>query len=122
MLRTTVGQLMLNEALPADMQNYAREWDKKTTKAVFQELAEKHPKKYRETAKRLMDISRDAVYSMGGFSFGLDDLEPTPAVLQSRARIRRRIKDIMDNPRWSEQEQQDKQKRPDAQPKAKNNS
>ncbi len=99
---------MLNQALPADMQNYNRKWDKKTTKKVFQELAEKHPDKYREAAKRLMDISRDAVYSMGGFSFGLDDLEPTPAVLQSRARIRRRIKDIMDNPRWSDQEQQEK--------------
>ena len=108
MLRTTVGQLMLNEALPADMQNYNRKWDKKTTKEVFQQLAEKHPDEYREAAKRLMDISRDAVYSMGGFSFGLDDLEPTPSVLQSRARLRRRIKDIMDNPRWSEQEQQDK--------------
>jgi len=108
MLRTTVGQLMLNESLPAEMQNYNRKWDKKTTKEVFQQLAEKHPEKYREVAKRLMDISRDAVYSMGGFSFGLDDLEPTPSVLQSRARLRRRIKDIMRNSQWSDEEQQSK--------------
>ena len=88
MLRTTIGQVMLNEALPQDLRNYTRKWDKKATQEIFQELAEKYPDKYREVSKRLMDISREAVYTMGGFSFGVDDLMPTPAVMHSRNKLR----------------------------------
>ena len=102
MLRTTVGQLMVNEALPEDMRDYNRKWDKKTSKKVFDELAEKHPNKYRDVAKRLSDVSRDVAYSAGGFSFGIDDLLPTPAVLASRTRLKRRIRDIMENGRFSD--------------------
>jgi len=108
MLRTTIGQVMLNEALPQDLRNYTRKWDKKATQEIFQELAEKYPDKYREVSKRLMDISREAVYTMGGFSFGVDDLMPTPAVMHSRNKLRRRIRSIMDNSRWSEKEREAK--------------
>jgi len=102
MLRTTIGQLMLNNALPEDMRDYTRKWDKKTSKKIFDELAKKYPDKYRDVAKQLSDVSRDVVYSAGGFSFGIDDLLPTPAVLASRTRLKRRIHDIMENGRFSE--------------------
>jgi len=99
---------MVNEALPEDMRDYNRKWDKKTSKKIFDELAEKHPNKYRDVAKKLSDVSRDVVYSAGGFSFGIDDLLPTPAVLSSRTRLKRRIRDILDNDRFSEQMKQEK--------------
>jgi DNA-directed RNA polymerase subunit beta' len=74
MLRTTVGQLIVNEALPPDLRDYSRRLDKKGTGQLFQEIAGKHPEKYKEIAKKMYDIGRMASTESGGYSFGLDAL------------------------------------------------
>ena len=48
MLNTTVGQLLINEALPHDMRNYSRVMDGDNSRKVFQEIAERHPEDYRD--------------------------------------------------------------------------
>jgi DNA-directed RNA polymerase subunit beta' len=73
-MKTTLGQLLINEALPEDMRDYERVLDKKGVAALLQEVAEKHPEKYRLVAKRLADVGRDAAYTTGGHSFGLRSL------------------------------------------------
>jgi DNA-directed RNA polymerase subunit beta' len=65
-LRTTIGQLMVNEALPEDMRDYGKVLDKKGIEKLFQEVAERHPEKYRDVAKRLSDVGADVAYASGG--------------------------------------------------------
>lgn len=74
MLRATLGQILINDALPPDMRDYGRTLDKKGTGALFQEVAAKHPDKYKEIAKKLYDVGRMAATESGGYSFGVDAL------------------------------------------------
>jgi DNA-directed RNA polymerase subunit beta' len=108
MLKTTLGQLMINEALPEDMRDYSRELSKRNIGDLFNELAERHPDKYRDVAKALSDVGRDAAYSTGGQSFGLEDLLTPAAALASRARLNRRMRDIFANPKWGDDLKQEK--------------
>ena len=108
MLKTTVGQLMVNEALPPEMRDYTRVLDKKGVVSLLREVAEKHPDKYREIAKKLSDVGRDVSYAAGGQSFGLEHLRPTKSVILSRQRLNRRIHSILSNDNWSEEKKEQK--------------
>ncbi len=107
MIRTTIGQLITNEALPGDMRDYTRVMDKKGIKAVLRQIADEYPERYREIAKRLSDVGRDVAYTTGGGSFGLRHLRPTPAVHMSRQRLNRRIRDILAK-EWSDDKKEGK--------------
>ena len=54
----TVGQLMIDEALPDDMKGKPRTLDKKGSNQLFQELAEKHPDQYRDVTHNLCSPQR----------------------------------------------------------------
>ncbi len=82
MLHTSVGQALLNHALPEDMRDHARVLDKKGIAALFDDLAHRHPEQYRDVAKKLTDVARDVSYGTGGFSFGLQHMGPVPAAEQ----------------------------------------
>jgi DNA-directed RNA polymerase subunit beta' len=69
-MKTTIGQLLINEALPESIRDYERVLDKKGVAALLQEVAEKYPEQYRIVTKRLADVGRDAAYTTGGYSFG----------------------------------------------------
>lgn len=94
MLTTTVGQLMVNEALPEEMRDYERVLDKKGIKALLQEVAEKHPDRYREISKRLSDVGRDAAFTTGGYSFGLGSLRQSLAARRMRLELGKELRDI----------------------------
>lgn len=102
MLKTTLGQLLINEALPEDMRNYDRVLTKKDMGKLATELAEKYPDKYRAVMKRLHDIGREAGYTTNGLSFGLKDIRPTIAVQDAQLRVRRRLREILSDPRLDE--------------------
>lgn len=87
-LKTTLGQLLLNEVLPEGMRNYNRVLDKKGTEELLQEVGEKYPEKYRDISHRLANIGRQAAYTTGSHSFGLEDLEPTLAGLRVKVALR----------------------------------
>lgn len=74
MQKTTIGQLLVNEALPEDLRDHERVLDKAGVAALLQEVAEKYPEKYRAVTKQLADIGRDAAFTTGGYSFGLQAL------------------------------------------------
>ena len=84
MLKTTLGQLIINDALPPDLRDYERVLNKKNMTALATQLAEKHPEKYRGVMKRLHDIAHESAYSTNGLSFGLKDVRPTLAVQHAR--------------------------------------
>lgn len=108
MLRTTVGQLLINDALPEEMRDYTRTLDKKTVSKLMQEVADKHPDKYREIAKKLFDVGQRASYYTGGFSFGLKDMKTAPSAQRLRAVLERNIQLTMMDPRLSDKEKENR--------------
>lgn len=97
MLRTTLGQLVVNEALPEDMRNYERTLDKKGMNDLLRELAQKHPDKYVEVSKKLSDIGRTVATEFGGYSFGLEHLRKSATGLRYQQQLTSRVKQILDN-------------------------
>ncbi|NDD52606.1 hypothetical protein EBZ39_01790 [bacterium] len=95
MLKTTLGQILINDALPEDLRDYDRVLDKKTTGALATQLAEKYPDKYREVMKRLHDVALDAAHTTGGLSFGLKDIKQTLAAKKAQLKARAGLRGIM---------------------------
>jgi DNA-directed RNA polymerase subunit beta' len=93
-MKTTVGQLMINEALPVELRDYSRVLDKKGVKELFTALADKHPDKYVEVAKNLMDIGRDFATQSNGYSFGLDALQKTAAATKAEYELEQKLSKI----------------------------
>jgi len=81
-LTTTMGQLLVNEALPEDMRDYRRVMDKKTLQATLADLARNQPEKYVNIVDRLMRVGRSTVES-GNFSLSLSDFK-APAYKKTR--------------------------------------
>lgn len=104
MLKTTLGQVLINESLPPDMRDYNRVLDKKALSKLANELAEKHPDKYRDVTKNLFDIGRDASYTTGGLTFSLKDIKQTVAGQRAKLEMRKQLRGIMANPNLSEKD------------------
>jgi DNA-directed RNA polymerase subunit beta' len=107
MLRTTLGQLLVNEALPEDMRNYGRVLDKKGSESLFSELADKHPERYAEIAQKLMNIGRRASYNTGSMSFALRHLQTAKAAKEIRLNLHKEIQGILKNPYLLEDQKND---------------
>ncbi len=97
MINTTVGQLLVNHALPPDLRDYSRVLDGKTVKALFQKVAEKYPDQYRDVAKKLSDLGRHMATTTGGFSFGAEHLKQSEAHAKVRQQIEQEIQRIVDS-------------------------
>jgi DNA-directed RNA polymerase subunit beta' len=95
MLKTTLGQVLINEALPPELRDYNRVLNKKTTGALATELAQKYPDQYRDVMKKLHDVARDAAYTTNGLSFGLKDIRPTLASRHAQLEVRRKLRPIL---------------------------
>lgn len=102
MLKTTLGQILVNDSLPEDMRDYSRVLTKKSMGALATELAQKHPDKYREVMKRLHDVGRDSAYTTNGLSFSLKDIKPTLASKRAQIELTRRLRGIFSNPQLNE--------------------
>jgi DNA-directed RNA polymerase subunit beta' len=106
MLKMSLGQLLINEALPENMRDPNRVLDKKGIEKLFQELAERHPDKYREVAKKLSDVGRDVAYATGGFSTSLEDMRSSKAGDRIKDQIRREVQMIQVSQLPAEQKEQ----------------
>ena len=104
MLKTTLGQVLINDALPPEMRDYNRVLDTKTLRKLADELAHKHPDQYRDITKNLFDIGRDASYSTGGLTFSLKHIKQTLAGQRAKLEVRKQLRGIMANPNLSEKE------------------
>jgi hypothetical protein len=96
--RTTIGQLLVNEALPEELRDYDRVLDGKAVQKIMQTIAEKNPDQYRDTLKKLFDAGRDVAYRTGGFSFGLDSLRTAVASKKIRYELEKKINQIQAMP------------------------
>jgi DNA-directed RNA polymerase subunit beta' len=95
MLKTTLGQLLINDALPADLQDYNRVLTKKNMTALATEIAKRYPDKYRDITKRLQDVGRDTSYTTNGLSVGLDSIRPTISAIKKQHEVRQRLRGIL---------------------------
>lgn len=99
-MASTLGQLLIADAIPEDMRDDSLVFTKKSSRKFFTDLAEKHPDKYAEVLHRLNSISRTAGTEEGGMaSIRLDDLHLPEAVQQYRNNLRGRISAIQQDPR-----------------------
>ena len=62
---TTVGQVLVNDALPPRFRDYERVMDSKGIETVLEEIAHEAPEEYSRVTKRLMDIGNSAAYDTG---------------------------------------------------------
>lgn len=106
MLRTTAGQVLINEALPVELRDYNRVLNKKGTQKLLQEVAEKHSDKYRDIAKRLFDIGHLSAYTTGGQSFGLKHLKVARSAKQVQQELAYLVQKIMTDGRLKEDEKE----------------
>lgn len=95
MLETTLGQILVNEALPVEMRNYTRQLDSKGIKALLEQVAKIRPDDYSAIAKKLSDVGRDAAYTTGGQSFGIRSLRTPVRVKQAREVLRLQLAAIL---------------------------
>lgn len=72
---TTIGQVLVNDALPPRFRDYGRVMDSKGIEGVLEEIAREDPDSYAEVTKRLMDIGNAAAYDTGT-TIRLSDLRP----------------------------------------------
>ena len=72
---TTVGQILVNDALPPRFRDHERVMDSKGIENVLGEIAREDPEAYAETAKKLMDVGNAAAFDTGT-TIRLSDLKP----------------------------------------------
>lgn len=101
MLKTTMGQLLVNDALPDDLVDFNRTLDKKEMLNLLNQVATKHPEKYREISKRLADIGRIAATRNGGNSFGLAHLKRPAVGEQYRQKVTADLQKILNDERYA---------------------
>jgi DNA-directed RNA polymerase subunit beta' len=107
MIKTTVGQFLANDALPATVRDYNRVYDQKGLDHVLEILAHEHPEKYREALKKLTDLGGEVAFREGGLTFGTEHLQ-RPAGAEALAKnIEQQAHKIYLDPKMS-QEQKNK--------------
>jgi DNA-directed RNA polymerase subunit beta' len=105
---TTLGKLLVEQAIPEDMRDQDRVFNKKSTGVFFQELAEKHPDTYIDVLQRLSNISRVVATEYGGpASVHLKDLRLPPRTKAYRKELRGKVHQISQDPSLSPQQKQE---------------
>ena len=104
MLKTTMGQIMVNDALPEELKDYSRQLDSKSTQQLMQTIAERYPDQYRDIAKKLLDVGRDVSYNSGGFSFGLKDMRESKFYSNVKSVLKSKMDRIMSNTQLNDKE------------------
>ncbi len=97
MLETSLGQLILNDALPEELRNHGRVLDKKGLSSLLREVAEKYPGHYREISHKLASIGHRVAQDTGGYSFGLEHLSTAKSALKIRQELQGKIDQLVDD-------------------------
>lgn len=106
-MRTTVGQLLINEALPEELRDYERTLDKKSIGTLLRMVAQHYPDKYNDISYALMQIGANAATVAGRpASISLDGLRIGEKAGELRRELRKKLKAILHMPKLT-QEQRD---------------
>lgn len=105
---TTIGRLLLEDAVPPALRGSIGVLDKKGQAALFQLLAEHHPDLYRQTAKALSDVALRGSYESGGYSFGPHHLRADPETEQLRNGLKEKVRQILADGSLTEKQRNDR--------------
>lgn len=64
-MATTIGQILVNEALPPDFRDETRTLGKSETDKLLASLAQAHPELYRDISHKLVELGRNAAFDEG---------------------------------------------------------
>lgn len=105
-LKTTLGQILINEALPQDMRDYDRVLDKKSLTNLLRELKARHPDPdaFRDAAFKLANIGRESAYFSGGNSFGLEHLRKANSSRRLLVSVQKKLDQYLDDDSISDQQ------------------
>ena len=81
-MQISAGQLLVNQALPEDLQRYDRALVGDDLETVLAEIGHRDPELYREVSAKLMHIGREHAY-LNGTTIKLDDLSQGVGVRKS---------------------------------------
>ena len=94
---TTVGNILLEQALPESAKGHYETLDSKGLKKFLTYIAKEHPEDMSKTLRALTDVARDTIYYRGrDASLGLDDLRMPPELQAYRDSVRKEVSDIME--------------------------
>ena len=94
---TTVGNILLEQALPESAKGHYDTLDSKGLKKLLTYIAKEHPEDMSKTLRALTDVARDTIYYRGrDASLGLDDLRMPPELQAYRDSVRKEVSDIME--------------------------
>ena len=108
MLNTTIGQMLVNDALPEDLRDHNRVLDKKGVHTLLQQVGRQHPEKYREIAFALSQVGQRAAQDQGGMSFGMRHLKRSTVANQTRERIQAKLGAILADDNLTDQQRNDR--------------
>jgi len=100
---TTVGTILINDALPEDMRKKEHRLDKKGVHELFMELAKKHPEKYSAVLQELSNVGKTAAWTEG-LSVSLAALRKSKAKEAILQPVRERIRAIVDDDDLNDEE------------------
>jgi len=106
--QTTLGQLLVNDALPDDLRSYSRTLDKKGLAELLREVATKHPDKYREISHKLSRIGVRAAYLSGGTSYSLRHLRRAAAAKKIKAAMESKVNSLLDDDALDDDDREEK--------------
>lgn len=93
---TTVGQLLINSALPEDHRDYGRVWDKSSMRKFLTDMTSKlSPDQYREMVQQLTLIGLKSARQSPSSSFSLESLKPPKAKREITDALRKEVRQIV---------------------------
>jgi len=103
-MRTTVGQMLINEILPEELRDHNRVIDKKSIRVLLRLVATQYPEKYNEIASKLMKLGGEVSTAHGReASLTLDSLRLGPEAGKLRAALDKTVEAIIHAPGMSDE-------------------
>ena len=103
---TTVGTLLVNDALPSELRREQHKLDKKGVHKLFNQLAENHPDTYKQVLHDLSEVGRKAVWTEG-LSVSLASLRRSKAKERVLGPVKQKLRAILDSDELSDTERRE---------------
>lgn len=104
-MKTTVGQILINESLPEPLRDYERPLDRKTVHQLLRTVAQHYPEQYNDVTYALMNVGANAATIAGApASISLDSMRAGLKAGQLRRDLRQKIDEILQTPGLNQQQ------------------
>ena len=95
-MRTTLGQLLVNDALPEEFRDYNRRMDKKGMQELAARIAKEKPDAYKQVMYKLHQVGGEVSHATGG-SFKPSDMLLDSATQAKMDKLRARVRDLVND-------------------------